>query len=130
MGLSLLGITLFLNWLSITFSLSGTAFKWLLLPTFGYMTAIGLNSFTQYVSCGTIKPSQIAIGSISVLVSIYFFLLLSLLGFIRAPIQAVLPLVLQPKYGEVIAVSFYMFWAGMFGEAIAGGFAQGCGKVS
>jgi hypothetical protein len=129
MGISLLGLTLFLSWLNTTFLFDITVLKWLLLPTVGYMIAIGLNGFTQYVSCGTVNPYQIAIGSIPVVLSIFFFLLISLAGIVRAPIQSAVPLVLQPKYGEVVAVGFYMFWAGMFGEAIAGGFAQGCGKV-
>jgi hypothetical protein len=34
----------------------------------------------------------------------------------------------KAQYGGLLAIAFYMFWAGMFGEAIAGGFIQGCPK--
>jgi hypothetical protein len=38
----------------------------------------------------------------------------------------VMILLYRIKYGPSMALAFYMFWAGMFGEGIAGGFAQGC----
>jgi hypothetical protein len=126
----MLVITLLINWLSINYSLNETIMKWVLLPTLGYAIAIGLNAFIQYISCGTINSSQIALGSLSVLFSILFFLLLSSLGFIRAPIQSAVPLSLQVKYGYAIALGYYMFWAGMFGEAIAGGVAQSCNTAA
>jgi hypothetical protein len=128
MGSCLLGITLLLGWLSNEYKLNANLLKWLLLPTLGYCIALGLNLFMQYVSCGKVFVEQIALGSIPVLVSILIFLLLTLVGFVRAPIQSAVPLVLREKYGGILSIGFYMFWAGMFGEAISGGIAQGCGK--
>jgi hypothetical protein len=124
------GLTLFLSWLSINYSINENLLKWCLLPTLGYGFAIGFNSFLQYVSCGSVNPTQIALGSIPVIVSILLFLLLSLSGIVRAPIQSAVPLVLRLKYGGIVAITYYMFWAGMFGEAIAGGFSQSCGTTS
>jgi hypothetical protein len=130
MGMSMAGLTLFLSWLSMNYSMNENILKWGLLPIFGYGFAFGLNSFTQYVSCGNVNPSQIALGSIPVPVSIFLFLLLSLSGIVRAPIQSAVPLTLRLKYGGIVAITYYMFWAGMFGEAIAGGFSQSCGTTS
>jgi hypothetical protein len=123
-----MGITILFGWLSITYNLNANLFKWLLLPTLGYCFAFAINSITQYTSCGFVNPGQIATGSLSVLYSILFFLVLSLSGFIRSPIVSAVPMLYRAKYGGLFAIGFYMFWAGMFGEAFAGGFAQGCPK--
>jgi len=129
LGVSLFSLTILFGWLSRSYSgINFNLLKWLFLPTLGYGIALAINSALQYISCGTINISQLALGGIPVLISIVLFLLLSLLGFVQAPIAMALPLRYQPMYGTILAVAFYMFWAGMFGEAISGGFAQGCGK--
>jgi hypothetical protein len=68
------------------------------------------------------------LSSLSVLLFVVFFLLLSNIGFLQSPILSAVPQNLHFKYGYLLVLAFYMFWAGMFGEAIASGFAQGCGK--
>jgi hypothetical protein len=129
LGVILFGMTLLFAWMSDVYGVNYTFLKWLVLPTLGYCVALGLNAVTQYVSCnGAINISQLSLGSIPIVLSIYFFLLLSLFGFVRAPIQSALSMNLRLKYGTTFAIAFYMFWAGMFGEAISGGFAQGCGN--
>lgn len=129
LGISLVTLTVFFGWLSVSYhGINFNLLKWIFLPTLGYGIAIAINCALQYISCGTINISQLAIGSIPVLLSILGFLVLSLIGFVQAPIAIALPLRYQPMYGKILAVAFYMFWAGMFGEAISGGFAQGCGK--
>jgi hypothetical protein len=126
MGMSLLAITLLLGWLSNTYSFSENILKWVILPVLGYGIALGLNSLNQYLTCKTILPGQIAIISVTVPIAIFGFLLLTLLPFIRMPIEMAVPTKYVAQYGGVIAVAFYMFWAGMFGEGIAGGFSQSC----
>ncbi len=126
MGMSLLAITLLLGWLSNTYSFSENILKWVILPVLGYGIALGLNSLNQYLTCKTIRPGQIAIISVTVPIAIFGFLLLTLLPFIRMPIEMAVPTKYVAQYGGVIAVAFYMFWAGMFGEGIAGGFSQSC----
>jgi hypothetical protein len=124
MGLSLFGFTMFLGWLASTYGLNENVLKWLVLPIFGFGAAFGANSILQLTSCNTFKPIQIATGSSFVLVAILSFLLLSLISFVRSPIESILP---NPKYRKLFAISFYMFWAGMFGEALASSLAQSCG---
>ncbi len=126
MGMSLLAITLLLGWLSNTYSFSENILKWVILPVLGYGIALGLNSLNQYLTCKTIRPGQIAIISVTVPIAIFGFLLLTLLPFIRMPIEMAVPTKYVAQYGGLIALAFYMFWAGMFGEGIAGGFSQSC----
>jgi len=129
LGVSLFSLTIFFGWLSRSYS--GIHFhllKWIFLPTLGYGIALGINCALQLISCGKTNISQIAIGGIPVLISIVGFLLISMIGFVRAPIASALPAQYQLAYGTILSVAFYMFWAGMFGEAISGGFAQGCGS--
>jgi hypothetical protein len=125
-GVSLVGISLFLSWLSTNYGFNMDLLKWLLLPTLGYLVALGLNMFLQQVSCGKSSITQIAIASSPIPIAILFFLLITLIGFVRAPIESAVPLAYRTQYGQSMALAFYMFWAGMFGEGLAGGFAQGC----
>ena len=87
-----------------------------------------MNTIIQYTSCGFVKFDKIAYNSLYVLYFILFFLGITLFGFVRAPIIAAGPSNLRIGYGGLFAIGFYMFWAGMFGEAFSGGFAQGCGS--
>jgi hypothetical protein len=129
LGVSLFSLTILFGWLSRIYGkIDFNFFKWIFLPTLGYGIALGINCALQYISCNSIKISQIAIGTIPVALSILVFLLISTLGIVQAPIQMALPIRYQPVYGTILAIAYYMFWAGMFGEAISGGFAQGCGS--
>jgi hypothetical protein len=127
-GITLFAITLLFGWLSVTYNLNSNLFKWLLLPTLGYCFAFGINCIVQYTSCGYVLPGQMALGTLPVLYSILFFLVITLLRIVRSPISVIVPVNLRIKYGGLFALAFYMFWAGMFGEAFSGGFAQGCGS--
>jgi hypothetical protein len=124
MGLGLFSFTMLLGWMAANYGLNENLLKWIVLPIFGFGAAFGANSILQLTSCSKFNPVQIATGSGFVLLAILSFLLLSLLSFVRSPIASILP---SQKYGKLFAISFYMFWAGMFGEALASGLAQSCG---
>jgi hypothetical protein len=126
MGAALVGLSLFLGWVAVTYKFNETAMKWLLLPTLGYGLAVALNSGVQNVFCNKTSIKQIATGGTVVPVAILIFLLLSTFGIVRAPVEQAVPLAYRIQYGQSMALAFYMFWAGMFGEALAGGFAQAC----
>jgi len=127
-GIALFVITVLFGWLSVTYNLNANLFKWLLLPTLGYCIAFGINCIVQYTSCGYVNPGQMALGTLPVLYSILIGLVLTLARIVRSPIAVTVPVAIRAKYGGLLALGFYMFWAGMFGEAFAGGFAQGCPK--
>jgi hypothetical protein len=126
MGLSLAAMAMFIGWAAVQYGLSETMLKWALLPTLGYAIGIGLNLLVQQVSCGKVNYKQIAVGTTAIPLAILLFLLLSSAGIVRAPVVDAVPLAYKLQYGASFAVAFYMFWAGMFGEAISGGFAQSC----
>jgi hypothetical protein len=126
MGAALFTITVLLGWFSIQYSWSANFLKWAVLPALGYTVALGINSATQYISCKSLKLEQIAITSSTIPIAIYLFLLLTLISFIRKPIEMAIPMSYKAQYGGLLAVAFYMFWAGMFGEGLAGGFSQNC----
>jgi hypothetical protein len=125
-GIALFATTIFLGWISNRYKWNADLLKWLVLPTIGFGTALGLNSGLQYAICGSLNFPQIAQGSLVVLGSIILFLLLTLVKFIRAPIEGIVPPQYYKQWGGLIALSYYMFWAGMIGETFAGGFAQSC----
>jgi hypothetical protein len=106
---------------------SGTVLQWIILPALAYGFALGLNAFIQSNTCGSIHIKQLAVGAVSVPAAVLGFLVLTRIPFLRAPIAQILPLKLSGM-GEYVALAYYMFWAGMFGEAMAGGLAQSCSK--
>jgi hypothetical protein len=128
LGLSLFATTALLGWISIKYDWNANFLKWILLPVLGYGLALAMNSILQLTSCGLVKPSQIAIGSVPIIISIFLFLTLSHFSFIRSPIENIIPSSYKASYAGILAISFYMFWAGMFGEAVGSGVAQSCGK--
>lgn len=126
MGCILFALSIFLGWISQTYQWNDSVLKWALLPTLGYAIALGLNSGIQQVTCKKVSIKQIAIGATTLPIAILLFLGLSLVGFVRAPIEQAVPLAYRLQYGTMISLGFYMFWAGMFGEGLAGGLAQAC----
>ncbi len=126
MGSALVSLSLLLGWVSRTFLVDQTLLQWILLPTLGYVVALGINSLVQQMFCGKINIKQLAVGATTIPIAVVLFLLLMLLGFVRAPVVQAVPLAYRMQYGATMALAFYMFWAGMFGEGLAGGFAQAC----
>lgn len=126
MGAALFATTIILGWSSIQYNWNANFLKWLILPLIGYGVAIGINSATQYINCKKLNIEQIALSSTIVPIAIYSFLVLTLLSFIRKPIEMAVPASYQSQYGGIFAIAFYMFWAGMFGEGLGGGFSQAC----
>jgi hypothetical protein len=128
LGIMLFTLTVFMGWLSMTYSMSLDGLFWIGLPALGYGIAMALNSVLQRLTCGKINPVQMATGTLIVPLVIFVFLGLTLLSIVRSPIESALSPQLRYTYGKIIPVAFYMFWAGMFGEAISSGFAQSCGQ--
>jgi uncharacterized MnhB-related membrane protein len=126
MGMTLFSITILLGWINTTYNINGNFLKWVVLPVLGYGIAFGINGAVHSSSCKTFNAAQVALGNLSILGAILITLLITLSSFIRSFIEVAVPPVYRNKYGGAIALGFYLFWAGMFGESIAGGFAQSC----
>lgn len=129
MGISLFTLTIILGWLSNSMNWNANFLKWLVLPVLGYGFALSINALAQYTSCGSVRFGTIAMTSTSNLVAILAALVLTLFSIVRSPILSAIPYAYQASYGGILAISFYMFWAGMFGEAVAGGMSQICPKA-
>jgi hypothetical protein len=127
LGSMLLATTLLLAWLSATSGYSENLLKWAVLPVLAYVYTLGLNIALQSFSCGKVQGvGAIALASLATPIFVLIAAALTLLGFVRAPITAAVPLKMKLTYGGIAAVAFYMFWAGMFGEAYVGNIAQNC----
>ena len=126
LGVAFFTITVLFGHMARTYNINGNFLKWLLLPTVGYLITLGFNAFIQSIKCKTVNIKQIAMGSLTAPISIIFFLLLTLSSFVRSPVEATVPFALKAKYAGLFSLAFYMFWAGMFGESIASGFAMSC----
>lgn len=93
-----------------------------------YVMALGWNAIVQKVSCNTISPRQIAMASILTPIAMFFGLILS--TFLSSPVINVLPIDIRTSpMSNYIAIGFYAFWAGMFGEVIGAGLSQNCPKL-
>ena len=128
-GLALFGITVMLGWISSTYGVSANLLKWLFLPILSYVLTLGINAVIQATSCKTVDITKLASGALTIPVAVFLALLLTLIGFVRAPIESAVPVQYKLKYAGLFAIAFYVFWAGMFGEALAGGLAQACTQV-
>lgn len=126
MGFLMIALTSLLIWLQTNFNTPFHSWKWIVLPVLGYLAAVGINSSIQYTSCSQMMVGSLFATSASVPIAIFLFLLLSSIGFVSSPIVSATPLAMRMQYGPMFAVMFYMFWAGMFGEGIAGGLSQIC----
>lgn len=126
MGMSLFTITILLGYGSNQYNWSPNTSKWIILPILGYGIALALNTLNQYISCKTIQIQQLALTSTFIPIAIYVGLCLTLISVIRKPIEMAVPTSYKAQYGGILAIAFYMFWAGMFGEGLSGGFSQTC----
>lgn len=126
LGLAMFALVTVLSWLSKTYGWNANLLKWGVLPMLAYGITLAINSLIQYLSCGSVNAQKIALGGLFVPGAVLVGLVLTLAGFVRSPIEKAVPLAYRLQYGGVIALAYYCFWAAMFGEAFAGGFAQAC----
>ena len=86
-----------------------------------------LNMITQYMACQKINVIQIASASaIPAGITATVSSLLTLFTAFEYPLRSVLPETLTPLYQKAISQGFYLFWGGLYGQALASGFAQVC----
>lgn len=123
----LVGLTFLFAWITRYIGAPGWAMQWIALPIFGYLIAFGINTATHIANCKKKQNIQLlAFNTLSVPIAILLFNILTNFNVILLPIQNTLPSSVKMEYGKIIPFAFYMFWAGMFGEAYAAGFINGC----
>ena len=125
-GLVLSLLVFLIGWATNSYNLNFTKFVWLILPVISYLIALGLLAIVNSSACGSVNLSLIATSSIFTFVAVIFFLIISYFSFFQNFIIPILPPSLQGAFGTIIATSFFIFWAGMYGGAFGYGFAQSC----
>ena len=99
-----------------------------LLPIITYGITCIFNVFIQLIRCGSVQGTQVLInglpgvGFVAVLGSIA-----SISSWLRYPVESILPLNLSYSIKRGIAVSFFIFWGAVYGQAIGGSLSQSCG---
>ena len=116
----------FLGWLSLKYNWNMYILQWAIFPVIAYFISLGMNTVAQSISCHKVSLPHIAFTSLFVPGFILVAFLLTLIPFIRSPIEVVISPSSRPLYGSIFAISFYVFWATMFGEAISVGTATAC----
>lgn len=98
-----------------------------IIPVVSYLTGFGLTAFSQYLNCGTISPPQIAlVSTFAPAFVIVFSGLVYLLPFLSSPVQEIMPASADADMKYVLGFSFYLLWAGIYGQNVASGMAQSC----
>jgi len=116
----------FLGWLCLKYYWNIHILQWAIFPVIAYGISLGMNAIAQVITCNKVSMSPVALSSLFVPGFILVAFLLTLISFIRSPIEVVISPSSRAVYGPIFAISFYVFWATMFGEAISVGSATAC----
>ncbi len=125
-GISLFACTIAIGYLSKEFGYSFLVLLWIAMPILAFLVALAINTLTQKVSCPEINVQKVFGNSGFNSIFVLAFLGLAWFSGVRSPIEGVLTFIQDPFVKETVAYGYYMFWAGLFGEAIGAGLAQGC----
>ena len=102
-------------------------FLFVLIPALSYLVSFGLNALTQYISCGTVSATQIALSaSLNPVYVLGFAFVVWLLPMFRSFVSVVLPEGADETMKKSLSYSFYLLWGGLYGQVFSGGFAQAC----
>ena len=100
----------------------------IIMPVITYGVTCIFNIFIQMIRCGEINATQVmingfpSVGFVAVLGGLSYFF-----GFLRSPVESILPVGFQEDMKKGIAVSFYIFWGAVYGQALGGSLSQSCG---
>lgn len=102
-----------------------------ILPVLTYGITAMFNVFIQMIRCGKINGNQVlingfpSVGLIAILGGMS-----QVFGFMRYPVTSILPDSFSDEVKKGIAVSFYVFWGAVYGQALGGSLSQSCGSTS
>lgn len=104
-----------------------------IIPVLSFLTSMFLNWFLQYMYCGAVSISAISLAaSISPMFVAGLSLFSYFISFLRTPVTQLIPELPQDspeeaKFArELWGYSFYIFWAGLYGQTIASGMISAC----
>jgi hypothetical protein len=125
-GLILFLATTLIGLFASSVNMSFRLLAYSILPIVAYLSSLALLSAVNYGACGDVSLPLIARASIFTPGAVLVFLVISGFTFFQGFVLNVLPPDLRASFGAVLAVAFYMFWAGMYGGAFGVGFANSC----
>jgi len=100
-----------------------------ILPIVTYGITCIFNIFIQIIRCGEVKASQVLINGFP---SVGFVAMLGGLAgmssWVRSPVESILPFGFSDDIKKGIAVSFFIFWGAVYGQALGGSLSQSCTK--
>lgn len=102
-------------------------FLFAVLPVLSYFGGMGLNAFSQYISCGKVSPYQVSLVSLICPAFVIGFSALALLiPVIRSPVESILPVSADANMKYALGISFFLLWSGIYGQNLSSGMIQGC----
>jgi hypothetical protein len=94
-----------------------------------YLIGFALNALTQFMSCSSVNALQVALDSLFGPVIVGSVVgLFSVIPGMLDPILGLFPLnsSLPPHHKKAVSQAFWVFWAGVYAQAFASGYAQVC----
>ncbi len=103
-----------------------TSYRVFIIPCIVYLISLGANILSNYLACDGITPEKSAKRAIvPTIMALLMLGLLNIAPSIIKPVSAIMPMasdVMKSTVGNI----FYIFWAVLYGQMIAGGFSQIC----
>lgn len=125
-GYILYGFSICFGALLATAGILQIRFPLLFVPLIAYVLAVILNLLTQKTVCKKANASQaFTLSAISAVLAFFVYLAAAYVPILGSPIRSLLPNS-DPTTQRKIIMGFYLFWAGVYGQIIAGGFMQSC----
>lgn len=101
----------------------------LLIPIISFVAGFGLSAFSQYIYCNKVSIPQVAVVSTFSPGFVFLFSVLAyFLPFLRNPVENILPFTADQDMKYALGFSFYLLWAGIYGQNVASGLLQACPK--
>ena len=98
-----------------------------IIPMISYVWGFGLSAISQFIYCNSVALPQVALASaVAPLVIFVFSLLVYFLPFLRAPVIQILPQNADGDIKYALGFSFYLLWAGIYGQTLSSIFLQQC----
>lgn len=101
-------------------------FPLLAIPLIAYILAVLLNLLTQKTVCKKTNVSQaFVLSAISAVLALLIYLAATYIRAVGSPIRSLMPnsdALTQQRFIQ----GFYLFWAGLYGQIVSGGFMQTC----
>lgn len=96
------------------------------LPWLAFVSSMGINTLLQFIQCQKINMGKVAIAStITPAFSAFFGIIIYWFPFFRKPVEDLVPMdSTSPR--DMWGFLFYLFWAGMYGQAVASGLLTSC----